>query len=83
MKFYESHEYVDIGSWWERRRGKDANEVDIVGLRADGRSALVAEVKRLRRNYNHKQFMEKVERLRTAILPGYAIETRLMTLEDM
>ena len=83
MKRMESHKYSDIGSWWERKKGKEANEIDIVALSTDGKSALVAEVKRQLRNYDHKAFMEKVGSIRTSILSKYNIETRLFTLDDM
>ena len=83
LKMIESHQYSAIGSWWERKKGKEANEIDIVGIRAEGKKALVAEVKRQRRNYDHKLFMEKVEHIKTAILSNYDIETCLWTMEDM
>lgn len=79
----ESHGYSELGSWWERKKGKEANEIDIVGISTDGKTALIAEVKRQSRNYDHKLFMEKVERIKTSILSKYKIETRLLTLEDM
>ncbi|MDE6559204.1 MAG: ATP-binding protein, partial [Muribaculaceae bacterium] len=79
LKMMESHEYSDIGSWWERKKGKDANEIDIVALSVDGKTAVVAEVKRQKRNYDHNQFMEKVERIKTSILSKYKFETRLYT----
>ena len=83
LKMMESHKYSDIGSWWERKKGKEANEIDIVALSIDGKTALVAEVKRQRRNYDHKAFMEKVECIKTNILSKYKIDTELFTLEDM
>lgn len=83
MKMRESHRYREIGSWWERKKGKEANEIDIIGISAKGNKALVAEVKRQARNYDHKLFMEKVEHIRATVLSGYEIETRLLTLEDM
>jgi hypothetical protein len=83
MKLMESHQYADVGSWWERKKGRAANEVDIVALSVDGKSALVAEVKRQQRNYDHKAFMEKVDCIKNAILANYYVETRLLTLEDM
>lgn len=83
LKMMESHEYLDIGSWWERKQGKEANEIDIVGIKAQGKEAIVVEVKRQRRNYDHKAFMAKVERIKSVILPKYEVETRLWTLEDM
>ena len=83
LKMMESHQYSDIGSWWERKKGKEANEIDIVALTTDNNKAIVAEVKRLRRNYDHKLFMEKVEHIKKSILSNYNIETRLLTLENM
>lgn len=83
LKMMESHEYSDLGSWWERKKGKEANQIDIIGIKTDGNTALVAEVKRQRRNYNHKLFMEKVEQIKSCLLMKYDIETRLFTLEDM
>lgn len=83
MKLMESRRYSDIGAWWERKRGKEANEIDIVAISIEGRCALLAEVKRLRRNYDHKRFMEKVERIRGSVLSDYEILPRLFTLEDM
>ncbi len=83
MKMIESRKYSDIGSWWERKQGKAANEIDIVGISADGKAALLVEVKRQRRNYNHKDFMEKVERVKASVLSNFVVDTRLLTLEDM
>lgn len=83
LRMMESREYSDIGSWWERKRGKDANGIDIVGIRTDNRTAVVAEVKRQRRNYEHKLFMEKVERIKSVLLSKYEVESRLLALEDM
>ena len=83
LKMVESHKYSDLGSWWERKKGKDANEIDIVGIKTDGKTALVAEVKRQRRNYDHKVFMEKVERIKSCLLMKYEVETKLLTLDDM
>lgn len=83
QKLAEEGGFREIGSWWEAKAGKAASETDIVGIRTDGRSALVAEVKRGARNYDHKAFMEKVEHIKTKILSGYSIDTRLYTLDDM
>lgn len=83
LKMMESHRFRDIGSWWQRKRGKEANEIDIVGILADGKRAFVAEVKRQRRNYEHKEFMTKVELLKTTVLSQYEIVPQLLTLDDM
>lgn len=83
QKLAEEGGFRDIGPWWLPRAGIEASEIDIVGLRTEGKQALVAEVKRQHRNYDHKQFMTKVERIASGPLHGYDIETRLLTLEDM
>lgn len=83
LKMMESNQYSAIGSWWERKKGREANEIDIVGILAEGRKAIIAEVKRQRRNYDHKTFMEKVEHVKAAILSNYEIKTQLLTLDDM
>lgn len=83
LKMEESHLFREIGGWWQRKKGKEACEIDIVGLFALGKLAYVAEVKRQRRNYNHKEFMEKIEILKNKVLSEYEIKTQLLTLEDM
>lgn len=83
QKLMESHSYAEIGAWWDRKKGKEANEIDIVAITTEGNKALVAEVKRQQRNYDHKAFMEKVNYLDKNVLTGYDIQTRLFTLEDM
>lgn len=83
LKMMESQQYSAIGSWRERKKGKDTDEIDIIGLFAGDKKALIAEVKRLRRNYDHKEFMEKIECVKARILSKYKIEIRLLTLEDM
>ena len=82
LKMMESQQYSAIGSWRERKKGKDTDEIDIIGLFAGDKKALIVEVKRLRRNYDHKEFMEKIECVKTRILSKYKIEIRLLTLED-
>lgn len=83
QKLTEEGGFPEMGSWWERKTGKDANEIDIVGIRAEGKSALVAEVKRNACNYDNKLFMAKIEHIKTKILSGYDIESRLYTIDDM
>lgn len=83
QKLTEEGGFREIGSWWEPKSGKEANEIDIVGIRTEGKSALVAEVKRNARNYDNKSFMAKIEHIRAKILSGYEIESRLYTIDDM
>ena len=56
--------------------------MDIVALPADGKTALVAEVKRQRRNYAHNEFMRKVECLKNSVLAKFDVDSRLLTLDD-
>lgn len=83
LKMMESHRFRDIGSWWQRKKGKEANEIDIIGIFALENKAFVAEVKRQRRNYDHTEFMTKIEFLKTSVLSQYEIIPRLLTMEDM
>lgn len=83
QKLAEEGGFREIGSWWVPRLGIEASEIDIVGISTDNRKSLVAEVKRQRRNYDHKKFMSKVERIKTSLLTSYDVETRLLTMEDM
>lgn len=82
-KLAEEDDFRQIGSWWLPKLGMEAGEIDIVAIGIDNKSALVAEVKRQRRNYDHKLFMSKLERLKTAAINAYKITTRLLTMEDM
>ena len=76
-----------IGSWWDTsrkaNRDNEQNEVDIVATYYDEKKVLIAEVKRQRKNFRPEKFLEKVEKLRTRLFYGYAVETRCLTLEDM
>lgn len=88
QKLAEEGGYREIGGWWNMKVGVqkqsvDANEIDIVALKTEKKKVVIAEVKRDKRNYNHKLFMEKVEHLKDKELSGYQVETRLLTLEEM
>lgn len=83
QKLTEEGGFREMGSWWEAKAGKEANEIDIVGIRTDGHSALVAEVKRNARNYDNKAFMSKVDHIKAKILASHDIETKLYTMDDM
>lgn len=82
-KLAEDGGFIEIGQWWDAKAGRDADEIDIVGIHTDNKTALVAEVKRQKRNYDHKAFMSKVDRVRQTILSRYEVETRLLTMDDM
>ena len=82
-KMKESLAYIDIGSYWEFKKGKEQNEIDIVGLSIEKGKAVAIEVKRQRKNFAPQLFAEKVQHLKTAVLPHYDIEMCCLTLEDM
>lgn len=77
----ETYQYRAIGSWWELKNGE--NEIDIVALRLEKNQAIVAEVKRQRKNFKPELLVAKVEHLKNKILPKYEIETVCLSLEDM
>ena len=79
----EGKEFADIGSWWQGKNKKDQDEIDIVGLYAEEKKALVAEVKRQSKNFKPDLFAFKVEELRKKVLFKYEIESRLFSMEDM
>ncbi len=83
QQFIESHEYRDMGSYWEAKKGKEQNEIDIVALRIEKNKAVAVEVKRQRKEFKPEAFAEKVQHLKNKILPNYEIEQRCLTLEDM
>ncbi|GHV04321.1 ATPase [Spirochaetia bacterium] len=78
----ESRNYRDIGSWWESR-GDNQNEIDIVALELEKNRALAVEVKRQRGKYKPTLLAAKINRLKEKVLPGYEIEGRCLSLEDM
>lgn len=83
QKMMESRNFIDIGSCWQNKKGKEACEIDIVGIYAEGNKALVAEVKRQRKNFNPEDFAVKVETLRNKVLHKYDIQTKCFTMEEM
>lgn len=83
QKMIESQEFIDIGSWWAGKSNSDQNEIDIIGIYADSKRALVAEVKRQRKNFKPELLQQKIEFIRTKILSGYEIESKCLTMEDM
>lgn len=81
----ETGQYRQIGAWWDSTSGVGGaqNEVDIVALGISGKTAFVGEVKRKRKSFHEKAFLDKVEHLKTTILHGITVETGCLTLEDM
>ena len=83
QQFIESHQYRDMGSYWEAKKGKEQYEIDIVALRLEKNKAVAVEVKRQHKEFKPKEFGEKVQHLKDKVLPKYEIEPRCLTLEDM
>lgn len=81
QQFAESFQYRAIGSWWDIRNGQD--EIDIVALKLEKNYAVVAEVKRQKKNFKPELLTAKVEHLKQKLLPKYQIETVCLSLEDM
>lgn len=83
QKMIESQEFIDIGSWWAGKNNNDQNEIDIIGIYADSKRALVAEVNRQRKNFKPELLQQKIEFICTKILSKYEIESKCFTMEDM
>ncbi len=81
----ETGKYRQVGAWWDTTSGVGGapKEVDLVALGVSGKSAYVGEVKRQRKSFQEKEFLKKVEHLKTTILHGMEIQTGCLTLEDM
>ena len=79
----ESLQFRNIGSWWQAKKEKDPCEIDIVAIYAENQQALVAEVKRQRKNFKPGAFQEKVATIRQKLLFDFKIEAKLLTMEDM
>lgn len=82
-RMVESKEFADIGSWWQGKGHKEQDEIDIVAIYAEGKKALVAEVKRQSKNFKPDLFALKVEELRKKALFKYDIESKVLSMEDM
>lgn len=82
-KMMESHEFIDIGSWWSGKNNSNQNEIDIIGIYADNKRALVAEVKRKGREFKPEHFKQKIDFIRTKILSNYEIESCCLSMNDM
>lgn len=82
-KMMESHEFIDIGSWWSGKNNSNQNEIDIIGIYANNKRALVAEVKRKGREFKPEHFKQKIDFIRTKILSNYEIESCCLSMNDM
>ena len=81
QQFAESFQYRAIGSWWDVKNGE--NEIDIVALKLEKNKAVIAEVKRQKKNFKPELLDTKVEHIKHKLLAKYEIEKRCLSLEDM
>lgn len=81
QKLAESFRFREIGSWWEPKNQQ--YELDIVALKMEKNQALVAEVKRQKKNFKPDLFASKVERIKHKALAKYKIEKQFFSMEDM
>ena len=81
QQFAESLQYRAIGSWWEPKGNQ--NEIDIVALKLEKMQAVIAEVKRQKKNFKPELLTEKVKHLKNKLLPKYLIEEVYLSLNDM
>ncbi len=81
----QTGKYRRVGSWWNSASEAGAKqwEVDIVAIGLSEKDAYVAEVKRQRKAFKEKVFLEKVEHLKTTILHGMNVSFGCLTMEDM
>ena len=85
QKLMRTGKYIAVGSWWKQERGTrgDQNEVDIIAIGRNKKSAFVAEVKRQKKSFREGIFLDKVENLKKSVLAGYDIETACLMLDDL
>ena len=83
QQFIESHDFREIGSYWEAKKGREQCEIDIVALRLEKERAVAVEVKRQHKEFKPEVFAEKVQHLKDKVLPKCEIEQICLTLEDM
>lgn len=81
QKLQESFKYRAIGSWWEPKG--DQNEIDIVAVTLDNKKALVAEVKRQRKNFKPQLFEGKIAALKKKALSNYDVDSICLDMTDM
>lgn len=85
QKSIRTGKYTTVGSWWKQKRGAqgDLNEIDLIAIGRDRKSAFVAEVKRQKKSFREGVFLDKVEHLKKSVLAGYDVQTAYLTLEDL
>ena len=71
--------YTRIGNWWDK---KGEHEIDMVALNEFDKTCVIAEIKRNPKKLSLPDLKHKAEAL-AAELKGYAIEYRLLSMEDI
>ena len=84
QKLMRTGKYTTVGSWWKQERGAqgDQNEIDIIAVGRDRKSAFVAEVKRQKKSFREGVFLDKVENLKKSVLAGYEVPSLKVVLKD-
>ena len=81
QKMQEEQLYTQIGAWWDGK--SEQNEIDIVAICNDNKTAVVAEVKRHKKRVKYQDFLTKTENLQNKVLPKYKLHPVCLDLEDM
>ncbi len=83
QQFIESQQYINLGSYWEPKKGDKQNEIDIVALKIEKNKAVAVEVKRQRKEFKPELFDKKVQHLKDKVLPKFDVEQICLCLDDM
>lgn len=84
-KLRETGQYLMVDSWWQMKKGEPQAEVDIVATDLTTKVAFVAEVKRQRSQFREREFLDKVELLKTKELKNWTLSPQpsCLTMDDM
>jgi len=78
-QFKEDQQFTHIGSYWERG---NQNEIDIVAIDELEKTVMICEVKLAKKRLDQSVLEVKAKKL-LADYPNYAIEWKLLSLEDV
>lgn len=78
-KFLQEHRFTSVTAYWDR---KGENEVDIIGLNDDTRTATFIEVKRHKSRIDLDALAAKARNL-SHLTEGYTVQVEGLSLEDM
>lgn len=84
-KLRETGQYLMVDSWWQMKKGEPQAEVDIVATDLTTKVAFVAEVKRQQSQFSEREFLDKVEILKTKELKNWTLSPQpsCLTMDDM